>query len=781
MAQNPNTQTSFVNEEIDLGELFKVFRSKWKLILIALILFSIGGYLVASILPNEYITKTTILVEEDGQNDPFNQLEGIESLDMFGGLTYDNLQNEIEILKSRKILGKVVDSLNLNIKYLRDDDIVKTPVYPGDMPFIVSAKNVITSDQNDLPTISIQLNEDDSTYTVNSGNGESIHGFYTEIPLNFSSIRVIPNPFFVDKKETKYDSYTLSLNRRNAIIDDLIKRVKIKIVENSSVLSITLQNTSIDTSEDILNSMVVFYNKNAIKNKNVISLNTAQFIDKRLKIISQELDSVETNKVDFKSVNKLTDIDFQAEKFVENISDTKKKELETLTKIELVKAIIQELQTNSNSLIPTNIGVDNEEINVIINEYNTLVLEKERLLESSTEKNPVIVDLNSKINKIKFNIIESLKMYTSSLNILLQDIKGQESVLNNRVTEIPQQEKDFRFIERQQNIKEALYLFLLRRREEVSMVMSSQASMARILDVAYSPANPVFPNRILLTGGSGLIGVFLVTLYAFLCFFLKNKIETKDELANIVGDIPLLGELPEIKNGDQKIIGNDDRSIMAEALRVVRSNLSFLYIKKQNTQAATKMLVTSSVKGEGKTLTAINLATILSNANKKTLLLGIDLRNPQIENQIKGTDINVKHLGLVDYLKTSGEKDLSKITSYKCKNDYLDIIISGQIPPNPTEILMDKAALNDFFNQVENEYDYIILDSAPLMLVADSLELSPHVDMTICMVRSNHTKIQDLKSVLNLCREGKIKNPTFLLNNVEMKYIKYGYEYTQPS
>src|SRR5690606_32609509 len=284
-----------------------------------------------------------------------------------------------------------------------------------------------------------------------------------------------------------------------------------------------------------------------------------------------------------------------------------------------------------------------------------------------------------------------------------------------------------------------------------------------------------------LTAGAGFVGMFLVFAYYFLLLFLKNKIETKEDLENIVGDIPILGELPNLKDADQKIIGNDDRSIMAEALRVVRSNLTFLYIKKENTKAATKILVTSSVKGEGKTLTAINLATILSNANKKTLLLGIDLRNPQVSNYLKGVEgVHLKHQGLVEYLKVNGEKDISKITAYKCKNDYLDIILSGQIPPNPAELLMDRDALDEFFSKVENEYDYIILDSAPLMLVADSLELSPHVDMTICMVRSNHTKIQDLKSVLNLCREGKIKNPTFLLNNVEMKYIKYGYEYTQP-
>lgn len=782
MTQNPNTQTSFVNEEIDLGELFKVLRSKWKLILIALILFSIGGYIISSLLPNQYATKTTILIEEDQQNDPLSKLQGIESLDLFGGLTSDFLQNEIEILKSRRIIGNVVDSLNLNVSYLNNDALVNAPIYHVDMPFFIKATQVKPVISGDDPIVNIRLNEDGTTFTLNSDEGEKTYDLNTKIPLGFCYITVIPNAFYLENDAGEFDNYEVTITDRESIIDQLIKNIRATIVENSSVINIAMESTSPKLTEDILNSMVIFYNKNAIKNKNAISLNTARFIDKRLKIISQELDSVETNKVDFKSINKLTDIDFQAEQFVENISDTKKKELETLTKIELVKSIIQELQTNSNSLIPTNIGIENEDINVIINEYNVLVLEKERLLESSTEKNPVVVDLNAKINKIKFNIIRSLKMYTSSLNILLQDIRQQESTLDSRVTEIPQQEKDYRFIERQQNIKEALYLFLLRKREEVSVMMSSQASMARTLDFAYTPRSPIFPNRVLFTAGAGFIGMFLVFAYYFLLLFLKNKIETKDDLENIVGDIPILGELPNLKNGDQKIIGNEDRSIMAEALRVVRSNLSFLYIKKENTNAATKILVTSSVKGEGKTLTAINLATILSNASKKTLLLGIDLRNPQVSNYLQGVKgIDLKHKGLVEYLKTHGEKDISKITAYNCKNDYLDIIISGQIPPNPAELLMDKAALNSFFSQVENNYDYIILDSAPLMLVADSLELSSHVDMTICMVRSNHTKIHDLKSVLNLCREGKIKNPSFLLNNVDMKYIKYGYEYSKPS
>ena len=733
---------------------------------------------IANLLPNKYLTKTTVLIEENNQKDPFSQLQGIESLDIFSGFSSDMLQNEIEILKSRRILGNVVDSLNLNVTYLNSDTFVQTPLHPSTVPFKVEIGYISLVDPGVDPNLSIRLNKDGYSFTLYTEEGEKTYDLDSKIKLSFCEITVTKNPSFRANGNKEYHTYEVTLAQRSSVIDELIKNVRVSIVENSSVLAISMENTSVEISEEILNSIVVYYNKNAIKNKNAISLNTARFIEKRLRIISQELDSVESSKVDFKSANKLTDIAFQAEKFVENITETKKKELETLTKIELVKSIINELSNNSNSLIPTNIGIDNEEINTTISTYNIMVLELEQLLTGSTEKNPMVIDLNAKIQKIKFNIIESLKLYTSSLAILLQDIKQRESILDSRVTEIPQQEKDFRFIERQQNIKEALYLFLLRKREEVSLIMSSQATMARTLDVAYTPIEPIFPNRILLTAGSGLVGGFLVMVYAFVYFFLRNKIETKEELEHIVGNIPVLGELPSLHKDQTKVIDNDDRSIMAEALRVVRSNLSFLYINKENKNSATKILVTSSVKGEGKTLTATNLAIILSNASKRTLLLGIDLRNPQVTNQLKGTDIKVKHTGLVDYLKVTGEKDISKITSYRCKNEYLDIITSGQIPPNPAELLMDKVALDSFFAQIENDYDYIILDSAPLMLVADTLELTPYADLTICMVRADHTKIQDLKGVLNLCQQGKIKNPTFLLNNVEMKYIKYGYEYS---
>src|SRR5690606_8541451 len=308
MTRNPNTQTSYQNEAVDLEELLLVVRSKWKLILIALILFSIGGYLISNLLPNQYATKTTILIEEDQQGDPLSDIQGIESIDLFGGLTSDLLQNEIEILKSRTIIGNVVDSLNLNVSYLNNDALVNAPIYRGNMPFFVIATQVKPIDSDDDPTVNIQLNVDGTTFMLSSDEGEKVYDLNTKIPLSFCNIRVVPNAFYIENEAGKHDNYEVTIKDRESVIDYHIKNIRVTIIENSSVINIAMESTSPKLTEDILNSMVTFYNENAIKNKNAISLNTAKFIERRLKIISQELDSVETNKVDFKSVNKLTDI-----------------------------------------------------------------------------------------------------------------------------------------------------------------------------------------------------------------------------------------------------------------------------------------------------------------------------------------------------------------------------------------------------------------------------------------------------------------------------------------
>ncbi|WP_417362668.1 Wzz/FepE/Etk N-terminal domain-containing protein [Galbibacter sp.] len=320
-------------DEIDLAELFKVIQSKWKLILIALVVFAIGGYIIANLLPNRYLTKTTILIEENTQKDPFSQLQGIESLDIFSGFSSDFLQNEIEILKSRRILGNVVDSLDLIVAYLHDDTFVQIPLQPRAVPFKVEVGYLSLINTDVDPNLSIRLNRDGTSFTLYSEEGERTFDLNTRIELGFCEITVTENPLFRTNGDKAYfTTYEVLLRRRSDVIDELIKNVGVSIVENSSVLAISMENTSVEISEEILNSMVVFYNKNAIKNKNAISLNTARFIEKRLRIISQELDSVERSKVDFKSTNKLTDIAFQAEQFVEHISETKKKELETLTK-----------------------------------------------------------------------------------------------------------------------------------------------------------------------------------------------------------------------------------------------------------------------------------------------------------------------------------------------------------------------------------------------------------------------------------------------------------------
>src|SRR5690606_29949976 len=246
------TQTSFVNEEIDLEELLIVIRSKWKLILISLIVFSIAGYIISSLLPNQYATKTTILIEEDQQSYPLSKLQGIESIDLFSGLTSDFLQNEIEILKSRRIIGNVVDSLNLNVSYLNNDALVNTPIYHKNMPFFVKATQVNPLMSDGDPIVNIQLNKDGNTFTLNADEEDKTFDLNTEIDLSFSKITVIPNAFYAENEAGEFDNYEVTITDRESVIDYLITNIHAGIIENSSVITIAMESTSPKLSEDIL-------------------------------------------------------------------------------------------------------------------------------------------------------------------------------------------------------------------------------------------------------------------------------------------------------------------------------------------------------------------------------------------------------------------------------------------------------------------------------------------------------------------------------------------------
>ena len=516
------------------------------------------------------------------------------------------------------------------------------------------------------------------------------------------------------------------------------------------------------------------YNREAIEDKNLVARNTAKFIDERLAIINEELDSVETGKEEFKEANSLTDIEAESSIIIENASEYNKRQAEVGTQLELANAMISYIKNDEeNSLLPSNLGIKEEGVNQSIIEFNELVLERNRILSGSTPKNPIVIRLNSQIEQIKANVLQSLERMRSNLRIAQKDLDRQSAVIGSKIAAVPSKEREYRGIERQQNIKEALYLFLLQKREENSLSLAVTAPKAKIVDRAYSSKAPVSPKPKIILLAALILGMLIPFLVIYIKNLLNNKVRNRADLEKVAKEIPIVGEVPKVaKNQPEIISAQNDRSILAEAFRILHTNLQYLLVNSGDKKTGVKIFVTSTVKGEGKTFTAFNLAMTLANTGKKVVVVGGDLRNPQLQRyEMQSRNI----LGVSDYL-VNDNHSLDKLIKKSSLHENLFLLSSGSIPPNPAELWrQEKAAI--LFNELEAEFDYVIVDTAPSMLVADTFLINKFADLTLYMIRAGYTEKKLQEFALDAKRDGKLHDVGFVLNDVELANFGYGNKY----
>ncbi|UJH89854.1 AAA family ATPase [Antarcticibacterium sp. 1MA-6-2] len=478
--------------------------------------------------------------------------------------------------------------------------------------------------------------------------------------------------------------------------------------KNSSLIELNLQDPVKEKAQDILDQLILEYNRQAIEDKNLVARNTAEFIEDRLDIITRELDSVETGKEQFKETNRLTDIQAESQMFIENVSDYNKQQQEVATQLELSNAMIEYITSGTGSdLLPANLGISETGVNSLISEYNNLVLERDRILSGSTERNPVVVRLNNSIDQIKENVLASLRRMKSNLLIAKEDLDQQAAIIGGRIATVPGKEKQFRGIERQQNIKEALYLFLLQKREETSLSLAVTAPKAKIVDSAYSLNEPVSPKSKIILLAALILGFIIPFLIIYLKNLFNNKVESQKDMQAVAKIIPIVGEIPKVSKKEEEIISKNDRSVISEAFRILHTNLQYLLVNSTNTDSGNVLFVTSSVKGEGKTFVAFNLALTLANAGKKVLIMGADLRNPQLQRYESDARNNK---GISDYL-VNKEIVLESLIKESSLHSNLNLLASGSIPPNPSELWRQNRA-DELFANLRSEYDYIVVDTA---------------------------------------------------------------------
>ncbi|MGB8376268.1 MAG: polysaccharide biosynthesis tyrosine autokinase, partial [Salegentibacter sp.] len=550
--------------------------------------------------------------------------------------------------------------------------------------------------------------------------------------------------------------------------------------KNSSLIELSLQDPDRAKARDILDQLVLEYNREAIEDKNLVARNTATFIDERLGIINEELDSVETGKEEFKEANKLTNIEAESSLFIENASDYNKRQQEVGTQLELANAMIDYLHTGTKGdLLPANLGIEEDGVNQRIQEYNDLVLERNRVLSGSTAKNPVVLRLNSQIEQIKGNVLQSLERMRANLQIAQEDLDRQSAMIGSKISSVPSKERQYRGIERQQNIKESLYLFLLQKREENSLSLAVTAPKAKIVDRAYSSKTPVSPKSKIVLLAALILGLLIPFLVIYIKNLLNNKVRSRADLERVSKEIPIVGEVPKVSRGEAELIeASKDRTVLAESFRILHTNLQYLLINSGDKRTGVKIFITSTVKGEGKTFTAFNLAMTLANTGKKVIVVGGDLRNPQLQRYEAQT--REMH-GVSDYLVNDNYR-LDQLIKQSELHENLQLLSSGSIPPNPAELWrQDRTAV--LFSELEAKYDYIIVDTAPAMLVADTFLINKYADLTLYMVRAGYTerKLQDF--AVDAKKDGKLHDVGFVLNDVELANFgygnKYGYTYGQ--
>lgn len=776
MEENRYKQES---KELPLREIIEQYTRYWYLFALGIIIALLVAFIYLRYTTNLYQTRATIIIkDEKSASSPME----MAAFSQFGGLlsrfNTSKIDNELAIFNSKRIISKTVEELGLNIKYESVGSIKTSEIYSY-IPFTIqyqSFKEI--GNKSVVPKLFVEVIS--NTEYILEDEAQTLDGTYKfgeKVTLPFGEITILPNLESSENFESYFGRTVVVTYQplENVALDYQGKVLIENEIKSSNVLELSLLTPVTEKAEDFLDELISQYNQDAIADRNEIAKNTSAFIDSRLQIITRELDSVESNKEIFKSNNRLTDIQAEAQLILENASEFNKKQLDVGTQLELSKSMIDYMEKSSNNeLLPANIGIESEEVALSVNNYNQLILYRNKLLQSSTLKNPVVQNVDKQIAQMRTNILGSLKNSSSGLKIAMKDINGQESILNSKISQVPAKEKIYRGIERQQSIKEQLYLFLLQQREEASITLAATSPKAKVVDSAYSTKAPVSPKRSLIYLGSFLAGLLVPFIGIYGANLLNTKVTTRRDVERHLTTTPIVGEIPKIKRGESELIQDNDRSVMAEAYRILRTNLQYLFINKlEENEKGKTLIVTSTIKGEGKTFVAFNLALTLALTGKKVVLVGADIRNPQLQRYLP------EHLksnkGLTEFIVYDDMK-VEDVISQSEYNKNLSIVLSGAIPPNPAELLMQKRTTT-FMDELKKQFDYIILDTAPSMLVTDTILINKLADITLYVVRAGHTDKRLLDFPQDAIDDGRLANVAIVLNNVNLNNFGYGNKY----
>jgi len=763
-------------EQINIQEILFRYLIHWPWFIVSVIVCVALAWGYLRLTTPIYNVSATVLIKDEKKGGGANMSSELEKMGMNGFVSSSsNIENEIEVLSSRTLAREVVSSLGLFVTYMDEDRFPKRELYRTS-PVLVS---LTPQEADKLPqTMKVGMSLQPSgvmDVQIKVGEKEyrkSFEKLPAVFPTDEGTIAFFTNNDTLSsvhpESVTKERHITAYINRPFSVAKGYAGSLSITPTSKAtSVVTVSLRNSNTQRGKDYIDKLLEMYNINANNDKNEVAQRTAEFIDERIGIISKELGSTERDLENFKRSAGITDLTSEAQIALAGNAEYEKKRVENQTQINLVMDLQRYLQGTEYEVLPSNVGLQDASVAGAIDRYNEMVSERNRLLRTSTESNPAIVNLNASIRAMRGNIQTTLDATLKGLEITRADLAREASRYSRRISDAPTQERQFVSIARQQEIKSGLYLMLLQKREENAIVLAAIANNAKIIDEAQADGAPISPKRSTIYLAALVFGIGIPVGIIYLIGLTKFKIEGRTDVEKltslpVIGDIPLADE----KIGSIAVFENQN-NLMSETFRNVRTNLQFMLENGKNV-----ILVTSTISGEGKSFISANLAISLSLLGKKVVIVGLDIRKPGLN---KIFNIPRKEHGITQFL-TNPTLNLIDLVQASDINKNLYILPGGTVPPNPTELLA-RDGLEKAVDTLKRNFDYVILDTAPVGMVTDTLLIGRVADLSVYVCRADYTRKAEFTLINELAENNKLPNLCIGINGLDLQKKKYGYYY----
>lgn len=775
---NPNNKNNF-NEggkPVDYKARFFEYLLYWPIFIICLILALGGAYVYLRYQAPVYSVSSTVLIKQ-GDKTKSSAVTQLAAMQDLGTVSMaNNFDNEVEILQSYSLVRKVVDRLKLYIDYYQERkggyDLLLYENIPVHLWMSVE-------EAEHLPSILYVQIEGTagSTHNVSvkyTQNGEEqlIQKSYKRLPAVFIT-PVGTLSLSEDSTITKGSRYAYSASVTNPSI--VADRYKSRLSaaptsEYTSIVRLVLNDTNIKRGEDFLNSLVSIYNAEANDDKNQVAMHTAQFIDERIAVINDELGVTETELANYKQRAGITDLSADAQQALQGNSEYEQKRADNTNQLRLVNDLRQYLENpaNDDEVIPANVGLTDNGLVNIVNQYNEMMVERKRLLRTSKPTSPAVISLDEAIAATRATVLTTVANVERALQITRNSLDVEAGKYRSRISNAPKQEQELRNISRQQEIKADLYLMLLQKREENAITLAAKANNGRIVEPPRL-SGQIAPNSRDLYMIAFMLGLGIPFAGIWLSRALRFRIETREDIERIT-DVTIVGDIPQVKDIAAKsiVISENQNEIMEEVFRSLRTNIQYMLQGSQNV-----ILFTSTSSGEGKSFTASNLAASFAFMEKKTVVVGLDIRKPAL-GHIFGLDSKLP--GITQFLSAPADYDLLTLCQPTSLSPNLFVLPCGALPPNPTE-LVARPSLEKAIEILKQHFDYVVLDTAPIGMVTDTQIIARAADLCVYVCRADYTRKSEFALINSVRNEKNVSHLCVLINGINMDKRRNGYYY----